>query len=137
MFLNIPSLATKKVSENRQMPYLRVKAWYPALMAVILFYSPFNQRSRDTETLMIGFRTQGHQVISLSQQEGLVIHGFSSKPGRRDLFLRTARTKKRVVVLSSAFGLFPPDTRFSEGFNVDPEKFVEALQALNLPGTGQ
>jgi len=43
-------------------------------MAVILFYSPFNQRSRDTETLMIGFRQQGHQVISLSQQEGFVIH---------------------------------------------------------------
>jgi glycosyltransferase involved in cell wall biosynthesis len=43
-------------------------------MSVILFYSPFNQRSRDTETLMIGFRQQGHRVISLSQQEGFVIH---------------------------------------------------------------
>jgi len=43
-------------------------------MSVILFYSPFNQRSRDTETLMIGFRRQGHKVISLSQQEGFVIH---------------------------------------------------------------
>jgi glycosyltransferase involved in cell wall biosynthesis len=43
-------------------------------MSVILFYSPFNQRSRDTETLMIGFQRQGHQVISLSQQEGFIIH---------------------------------------------------------------
>jgi glycosyltransferase involved in cell wall biosynthesis len=45
-------------------------------MAVILFYSPFNQRSRDTESLMIGFHQQGHKIISLSQQEGLIIHDF-------------------------------------------------------------
>jgi glycosyltransferase involved in cell wall biosynthesis len=43
-------------------------------MAVILFYSPFNQRSRDTETLMIAFKKEGHTVISLSQQEGHIIH---------------------------------------------------------------
>jgi glycosyltransferase involved in cell wall biosynthesis len=45
-------------------------------MAVILFYSPFNQRSRDTESLMIAFRKQGHRVISLTQQEGFVINDF-------------------------------------------------------------
>lgn len=43
-------------------------------MATILFYSPFNQRSRDTETLMIAFKKEGHSVISLSQQEGYIIH---------------------------------------------------------------
>jgi glycosyltransferase involved in cell wall biosynthesis len=45
-------------------------------VATILFYSPFNQRSRDTESLMIGFSKQGHQVISLSQQEGFFINEF-------------------------------------------------------------
>ena len=45
-------------------------------MAVILFYSPFNQRSRDTEALMIAFSRQGHRVISLSQQAGKDIHDF-------------------------------------------------------------
>jgi glycosyltransferase involved in cell wall biosynthesis len=45
-------------------------------MSTILFYSPFNQRSRDTESLMIAFREQGHRVISLSQQEGFVINDF-------------------------------------------------------------
>ena len=50
-------------------------------MASILFYSPFNQRSRDTESLMIAFRGQGHKVISLSQQEGYVIHDFLKANG--------------------------------------------------------
>jgi glycosyltransferase involved in cell wall biosynthesis len=39
-------------------------------MARILFYAPFNQRSRDTESLMIAFQRQGHEVTCLSQQEG-------------------------------------------------------------------
>jgi len=50
-------------------------------MARILFYSPFNQRSRDTESLMIAFRRQGHWVCSLSQQEGLLIHDFLQTHG--------------------------------------------------------
>lgn len=50
-------------------------------MAVILFYSPFNQRSRDTETLMIAFKKEGHSVISLSQQEGYTIHPFLQQFG--------------------------------------------------------
>jgi glycosyltransferase involved in cell wall biosynthesis len=50
-------------------------------MAVILFYSPFNQRSRDTETLMIAFKKEGHSVISLSQQEGHIIHPFLQQFG--------------------------------------------------------
>ncbi|MEI9917925.1 MAG: glycosyltransferase [Bacteroidota bacterium] len=43
-------------------------------MSVILFYSPFDQRSRDTESLMIAFKQQGHRVISLSQASGAQIH---------------------------------------------------------------
>lgn len=45
-------------------------------MSSILFYSPFNQRSRDTESLMIAFHRQGHKVISLSQAEGYQIHDY-------------------------------------------------------------
>ena len=50
-------------------------------MATILFYSPFNQRSRDTESLMIAFQKQGHKVMSLSQQEGLQINDFLNSHG--------------------------------------------------------
>lgn len=45
-------------------------------MATILFYSPVNQRSRDIESLMLGFKDQGHKVISLSQAAGKNIHPF-------------------------------------------------------------
>ena len=50
-------------------------------MPNILFYTPFNQRSRDTESLMIAFRQRGHQVISLSQQEGYLINDFLNASG--------------------------------------------------------
>lgn len=45
-------------------------------MSVILLYSPFDQRSRDTESLMIAFKKQGHKVISLSQASGAQIHDY-------------------------------------------------------------
>lgn len=48
---------------------------------VILFYSPFNQRSRDTETIMLAFKKQGHKVISLTQQEGYLINEFLNSNG--------------------------------------------------------
>lgn len=50
-------------------------------MSCILFYSPFDQRSRDTESLMIGFKKQGHRVISLSQSTGAHIHDFLRSQG--------------------------------------------------------
>jgi L-malate glycosyltransferase len=50
-------------------------------MANILFYAPFNQRSRDTESLMLAFRKQGHNVICLSQQEGYLINDFLNANG--------------------------------------------------------
>lgn len=50
-------------------------------MKNILFYSPFNQRSRDTESLMIAFSRMGHRVFSLSQQEGLIINDFLNERG--------------------------------------------------------
>ncbi len=51
------------------------------MMAKILFYSPFNQRSRDTESLMLAFKQQGHKVISLTQQEGCQINSFLTENG--------------------------------------------------------
>lgn len=45
-------------------------------MSVILFYSPFDQRSRDTESLMIAFKREGHRVLSLSQASGAQIHDY-------------------------------------------------------------
>ena len=50
-------------------------------MSVILFYSPFDQRSRDTESLMIAFKRQGHRVISLSQASGAQIHDHLAQHG--------------------------------------------------------
>jgi glycosyltransferase involved in cell wall biosynthesis len=50
-------------------------------MARILFYAPFNQRSRDTESLMIAFHRQGHEVTCLSQQEGSQIFDVLSANG--------------------------------------------------------
>ena len=50
-------------------------------MTTILFYSPFNQRSRDTESLMLAFHKQGHRIISLSQQEGFLINDFLKSNG--------------------------------------------------------
>jgi glycosyltransferase involved in cell wall biosynthesis len=50
-------------------------------MTTILFYSPFNQRSRDTESLMVGFRKKGHRVLSLSQAQGELIHPYLETQG--------------------------------------------------------
>jgi glycosyltransferase involved in cell wall biosynthesis len=51
----------------------------------ILFYSPFNNRSRDTESLMITFKNQGHEVISLSQAAGNDIHPYLTSVGIKAL----------------------------------------------------
>lgn len=50
-------------------------------MANILFYGPFNQRSRDTESLMLAFNKQGNKVFCLSQQEGYLINDFLNANG--------------------------------------------------------
>ena len=46
----------------------------------ILFYTPFFERSRDTETLMIAFREQGHKVYFITQQkEGIIFSILKEK----------------------------------------------------------
>jgi glycosyltransferase involved in cell wall biosynthesis len=47
----------------------------------ILFYSPFDLRSRDTESLMLAFKKQGHTVTSLTQGTGDVIHAYLRDKG--------------------------------------------------------
>lgn len=50
-------------------------------MSNILFYTPFNQRSRDTESLMLALRDKGHRVISLNQTTGLGFHDYLKLQG--------------------------------------------------------
>jgi glycosyltransferase involved in cell wall biosynthesis len=47
----------------------------------ILFYTPFNLRSRDTESLMEAFIKQGHKVLLLTQAEDGIYHEYCRKVG--------------------------------------------------------
>lgn len=47
----------------------------------ILFYTPFNLRSRDTESLMEAFIEQGHKVLVLTQAEEGIYHENCKKVG--------------------------------------------------------
>ncbi len=47
----------------------------------ILFYTPFNLRSRDTESLMEAFIKQGHKVSVLTQAEEGIYHENCRKIG--------------------------------------------------------
>ena len=50
-------------------------------MAVILFYTPFNRRARDVESLMLCFKNEGNHVISLSQREGVDLNPYLKGQG--------------------------------------------------------
>lgn len=50
-------------------------------MATILFYSPLYRRSRDVESLMLFFKSSGHNVFSLSQSKGAEINPFLVSKG--------------------------------------------------------
>src|SRR6185437_9919428 len=45
----------------------------------ILFYTPFIERSRDTETLLLAFKKQGHYVFFITQEKEGVIVDFLRK----------------------------------------------------------
>jgi glycosyltransferase involved in cell wall biosynthesis len=47
----------------------------------ILFYSPFNHRARDAESVMLALRRRGHHVISLTQADGYLINDFLRSSG--------------------------------------------------------
>jgi glycosyltransferase involved in cell wall biosynthesis len=59
----------------------------------ILFYTPFNRRARDVESVIFAFKAHGYDVVSLSQEDGgefnrnLAAHGVRalaySVPGRK------------------------------------------------------
>ena len=100
-------------------------------MANILFYVPFNQRSRDTESLMLAFNKQGHKVICLSQQEGHLINDFLNANGVTAVSIRDSRATKWLVVLLSPPFFF---VRFCWKHNIqvvyshlEPANFVAAI----------
>lgn len=47
----------------------------------ILFYSPFNQRARDVESLILALKEDGHEMFSLSQAEGNYFHPILQRNG--------------------------------------------------------
>jgi len=47
----------------------------------ILFYIPFSSRSRDTESVMVAFKNQGHHVVSLNQTGNSQIHSYLRSQG--------------------------------------------------------
>ncbi len=51
----------------------------------ILFYSSFNSRARDAESLMLAFKNQGHDVISLTQASGNDINSILIASGVKAL----------------------------------------------------
>lgn len=61
----------------------------------ILFYSSFNSRARDAETLMIAFKKQGHRVISLTQAEGKPINDILKDAGIEALSY-SVKTKNKI-----------------------------------------
>lgn len=61
----------------------------------ILFYSSFNSRARDAESLMIAFKKQGHYVVSLSQAEGKDINNILIASGIEALSYKVS-TKKKI-----------------------------------------
>jgi glycosyltransferase involved in cell wall biosynthesis len=62
----------------------------------ILFYSPFNARSRDSESLILALKEQGHRLISLSQSEGKGIHPYLASAGV-ETFSYVVKSNNRLV----------------------------------------
>jgi glycosyltransferase involved in cell wall biosynthesis len=71
----------------------------------ILFYSPFNQRSRDTESLMIAFQRQGHRVLSLSQAKGDLIHEYLQSHGIETFIYKVKSSSVLLYFLRHTFFL--------------------------------
>lgn len=63
----------------------------------ILFYTPFNLRSRDTESLMLAFKKSGHQVFFVSQQEGYPIRTFLETNGIETYSVKVKNRHKGIL----------------------------------------
>lgn len=68
-------------------------------MKTILFYTPFNSRSRDTETLILAMKKDGFNVIFLTQHEGTEIIGLLKKKGIESYssFIKGISGKLRII----------------------------------------
>ena len=65
----------------------------------ILFYSSFNARARDAETLMLAFKKQGHRVVSLTQAEGKPINDILRNAGIQALSYNIESTNSFSFIL--------------------------------------
>jgi len=65
----------------------------------ILFYTPFVERSRDTETLMLAFKEQGHKVYFITQEKEGVIVSFLREKGIATFILLTKAPKYFKIVI--------------------------------------
>jgi len=80
----------------------------------ILFYTPFNQRSRDTESLMKAFVDQGHQVYLLTQSQPGAYHEACAAWGVK-VHAHVLKTNPVFFFLGHAFFL----TRFCRRHQID------------------
>ncbi|MBL7910341.1 MAG: glycosyltransferase [Bacteroidia bacterium] len=65
----------------------------------ILFYTPFNLRSRDTETLMQAFLKQKHEVLLLTQSEKGIYHEKCSSLGVKSYAYVANKKYKYLFIL--------------------------------------
>lgn len=99
-------------------------------MSNILFYGPFNQRSRDNETLMLAFKKQGHNIIFLTQFEGKEIVPFLRSNGINAYSYKTSSSSTFFYFLKHVLYLI----RFCRNNKVDimyshlePGNFVSSI----------
>jgi glycosyltransferase involved in cell wall biosynthesis len=96
----------------------------------ILFYSPFNHRARDAESVMLALHRKGHEVISLTQAEGYLINDFLRScgieahahplPGRKNFLFYS----KQLIFLIRFCREHRIDVVFS---HLDPANFVASV----------
>ena len=72
----------------------------------ILFYTPFNSRSRDTESLMQAFVQQGHSVFLLTQAEHGAYHDACEQYGVRVAAKSIPKNNSLIYYLRHAFYLW-------------------------------
>ena len=85
-----------------------------------LFYTPFNLRSRDTESLMQAFINQTHEVFLLTQTEMGSYHEKFSSYGVKTFCYLTDKKNKYLFILKHLISLI----RFSGKNNGEVLKFI-------------
>jgi glycosyltransferase involved in cell wall biosynthesis len=93
----------------------------------ILFYTPFNLRSRDTESLMQAFINQKHEVFLLTQTEKGGYHEKFSSYGVKTFCYLTDKKNKYLFVLKHLIYLI----RFSRKNKGEVLKFIMDLRFID------